>query len=356
MRERLAEEEKPELKVIDNKEILLDEEVYILDKEAHGLEEEANVKSRPSVEPDIVDIVVDDEVVMDIEENWGVGKGMKASLVGWLIISLLIMGGAMTLLLVSKKGREFEIADQPLLGNEFGTVQDEREEVNPAELVNALFENLSGYFAAESVSEKLRFVRHPDRVKNLMGDHYGRNEMKPKKLVKILSQAPVTLDFRFYNAIYVEMDDGSREPVLVELLDNGDSKVDWEGHVCYLPVPWDEYIKKRPIGNFLMRVYAQNIDYYAYDFSDDEKYTSYKLTTRDYDGYLYAYALNNTEAGKKMNDYMNSLVRKARWKQQAIFLEVSFPEDSVGLNQLVIHDLAARSWLYSKPLTKIKRE
>ena len=349
MRVRVDEAEKPELKLIDNEKAALDEEVYVLEEKDGG-----NVKCRPSIEIDMVDLIVEDASVTDteIEETWGIRKEVKSSLIGWLILSLLIIGAAITWLFVSEADEDVEIAESSLLGNDVITVLDKQEELEPAELVNSLFENISAYFAAESISEKLRFVRHPDRVKVLMEEYYGQNEIKTKDLARLLSQSPATLDYRLYNGVFVEMADGSKDSVLVELLDGGDTKIDWEVDVCYLPVPWDEYIEKRPVGSFRMRVYVQKVDYYAYEFSDDEKYTSYQLTTRDFDGHLYAYALNDSKAGQKINAYMNKVKKKGQKGLQSMLLDVSFPRESTGLNQLVIDELVAVSWVYSKPLTK----
>ena len=347
MRVSVDEEAKPELKLIDNEKAALDEEVYVLEEKDGG-----NVKCRPSIDIDMVDLIVEDASVTEIEETWGIRKEVKSSLIGWLILSLLIIGAAITWLFVSEADEDVEIAGSSLLGNDVITVLDKQEELEPAELVNSLFENISAYFAAESISEKLHFVRHPDRVKALMEEYYGRNEIKTKDLARLLSQSPATLDYRLYNGVFVEMADGSKDSVLVELLDGGDTKIDWEVDVCYLPVPWDEYIEKRPVGSFRMRVYVQKVDYYAYEFSDDEKYTSYQLTTRDFDGHLYAYALNDSKAGQKINAYMNKVKKKGQKGLQSMLLDVSFPRESTGLNQLVIDELVAVSWVYSKPLTK----
>ena len=87
------------------------------------------------------------------------------------------------------------ITSQPLLGNDVTTALDEQEEVEPAELVNSIFENLSAYFAAESIAKKLIFVRDPGRAKDLMADYYQRNEIMPKELVRILSQTSLSLGF-----------------------------------------------------------------------------------------------------------------------------------------------------------------
>ena len=351
MKARVDEAEKPQLKVIDDEELALAEEAYVLMKE-----EEENFKSSPSKGSDIVDVIVNDGPVIDLEATWGIEKGIKSLPIGWLILSFLIIGGSVTWLFISEKGKGGEVARQSLLGNEDTRALAKQEEGESAELVDSLFENISAYFAAKSISEKLKFVRYPDRVKALMEEYYGRNEIKTKEVVRILSQRSLSLDFRLYNAVFVEMADGSKESVLVELFDDGDMKIDWEGHVCYLPVPWDEYIEKRPIGSFLMRVYVQRIEYYTYDFSDDEKYTSYKLTARDFDGHLYAYTLNDSEAGRKMNDHMNKVVKSGQKKPQPLMLEVSFPMESRRLDQIVIDDFVATSWVYSKPLTKIEGE
>jgi hypothetical protein len=119
---------------------------------------------------------------------------------------------------------------------------------------------LGGFFAAENVDEKLRWVRDPERVRPLMVDFYASHELRDqgwKGVGWVKAVAEPGFRFGYVQALFEKA-----EPVavVVEELADGRVVVDWESSVRYGELPWREFVQARPERPTLLRMLASRSD------------------------------------------------------------------------------------------------
>ena len=136
----------------------------------------------------------------------------------------------------------------------------------------------------------------------------------------------------------------------MEQAEDGRVFVDWETQVCYQPMSWEDFIKKRPTGESLdFRVYLQPDfgGFFSHEFSDEEKWSVYRLTTKGSDDYLFGYALKGSELGEKLI----KLSRANRGYPVALFLKLRIPEGTTSPRGVIIDEVICERWARVTPLT-----
>jgi hypothetical protein len=116
--------------------------------------------------------------------------------------------------------------------------------------------SLTGFFTAESIDEKLQWVRDPERVRPLMASFYAAHEFKPQAFAELgWVRSVEEPGFRFG---YVQARFENAEPVsvIVEELADGRVVVDWESSVRYGEMSWKEFLQAKPERPTLLRLLA----------------------------------------------------------------------------------------------------
>jgi hypothetical protein len=166
---------------------------------------------------------------------------------------------------------------------------------------------VEGYYAAGEISEKLKYVRHPERVRGMMEDYYQRQPMVTGQLHQLEK----------YSALDVE-------------------KVPF--------VYWDDFISNRPAEPQVMRVAVKPDSFYVYEFRDSQKYDCYQLTTKNSDRHIFGYAVKGSELSIRLRQFFMRVKQLSDLSPEPMMLELRFPAASDQGNCVHIDRLVAPRW------------
>ena len=294
--------------------------------------------------PDVAQLPEDESLYRGRDDGKG-KKQWKLPALGWFVFAGLILGGAIIALEVvldeapepeeKPTVLEVELVD-PQQKAEVEKVRDTLEELNSC---------ARGYLKEDTIKGKLAYVRHPKRVRPLMVQYYESHQMEAKQFQQFESYRAVKIDGSSFVFGRVVMADGSRQELLLEQLENGSFKVDWESDVCYLPMPWDDYISKRPTEPLVMRVHARPDNFYAYGF-DEDRYDCFQLTAQGSDDYLFGYTIKGSEASIALRGFFMRTRKLAGDKAEPVTLLLRFPEEGRSKKCVHIDRMMAPRWIF----------
>ncbi len=221
--------------------------------------------------------------------------------------------------------------NEPKLMEEAARDYDEMEEV------------LRGFLSAKTVEERLRYVRHPNRVESLMSDHYRRFPIQSYQYKEVSEYTIVPLKKRPFVALNVRVAEGKDVPILLENVGKG-YLVDWESFVSYQPIAFEDYLKKRPTVPIDLRVYGSFDDFYAYEFPEEDGYLCVRMTAKHTDKVIFGYVKEGTAIASEMKKYLEAPL--GRSKTQPFILRVRFLPESKAPRSVVIDKIVATFWAY----------
>lgn len=305
------------------------------------LKEDGEGKKGRSQEPDVGVLIESD--FRDTEDDWHEPTKPGTTVPwGWMGLLALVFASGIIWSLVQVResvGRRAEVKNETK-----ALMEAEEQSVLEAEATLATIEKVTkDYFESRSVEELLRYVRHSERVKPLMAAFYANSPLQPRRVTEVFSLDPVTLanmaNFWFVSCI---LDDGTETQILVEVFSENDAKVDWETHVTYQPLPWDEFATKREggyTGDF--RVLAEQDHYYSHEFTDSKNLVCLRLRGLDTYEVLYGYVERNNPAWGEMEKQLE----KNSGRPSPMILRLHVPEGLNSPRGVVIRDMIAPRWL-----------
>lgn len=295
-----------------------------------------------SNEPDVGSLI--ERKLPQPEDQWeGPAAAAKGMPWGWVALIGAIFAGGISWSLVEvnrAEERREELNRQALNILE----KEQQEEVDAEDLIGSIEKAAADFFDSRSVEELLRYVRHPERVKPLMENHYAGKPIEPIRVENISGLDPLTIDHRaMFWLVSCELEGSLRNQVLVEAKSATDVKVDWETFVCYQPMPWDEFAKARPggyTGDF--RVYAEMDHYYSYEFSDADEFVSLRLTALNSEETLYGYVERRGVLAKRISD----LIANNGENPTPLILRLHVPEGFRSKRGVVVRSLVCPRWMF----------
>lgn len=296
-----------------------------------------------SDESDLGALVEMDEIPVD--DNWEdpAGKSGKSVPWGWLVLLGCIFAGAIIWSL-SEVSRSTDKQGQ-LIGEAKVTLEKETEEQRDAEsVIDMIDQSVHAFFDSRSVEELLRYVRQPQRVAPLMEKYYLGKAPEPLRVEKILSLDPVTIDdHATFWMVSCELEGGETSQVVVEVISPKEVKVDWETFVAYQPMDWDEFARSRPggyTGDF--RVFVEPDNFYSYEFSDGDAFSSFRLTALRGEESLNGYVYRNSEIEAGI---MDAIARNGGGSTPMI-LRLHLPKGLLSKRGVVVKELICPRWLF----------
>jgi len=202
---------------------------------------------------------------------------------------------------------------------------------------------ITNFLAAKTVEEKVKFVRHPERILPLMKGYYERHQLEPLTFKETSEYHIASLEQRPFMALKVEVEEGEGVAVLVEDLPDG-MLVDWESYVCYEPITPEKYVEEKPTKPYSFRVYAQKDYFHAYEFSDESKFECYRLTFRDSETILYGYVQRGEVTDQKFREIFPDGQVKMKIP---MILKVRFLEGGKATRSVLIEDLESKLWAFA---------
>jgi len=228
-------------------------------------------------------------------------------------------------------------------GNGPGGDQGE-ERMNAEEYLRKMEAVVTAFLAADTVEERLKYVRHPKRVLPLMKDFYQSRPLKTYKFQKISRYMGTAIGLKPFIVLSVAAGENESLPILLEDSSEG-VLVDWESFVCYLPILPAKYLEERPTDPVSLRVYAAPSNFYVYEFSSERDYRCFRLTFRKSDTTFYGYAKRGSEVAQKFHDVFKSSKSK---EAKPLILKVRFLEDGKADRGVLIEDLESTLWAYGE--------
>ena len=299
-------------------------------------------------EPGVEALIETDATNPDfLEHDWGKDSNyQKAIPWGWFVLLGLIIGGAITWSLTGVQEAEVQagkirIATQSVLGNEA------QEEMEAAQLIDRIDTIIRKFFDTTSIDGLVPMVRHAERVRPLMEQYYAGKPIPLSRVTRTNLFQPITLDNQsnFWMANVVLADRSNRN-VILEILDTGEPRIDWETLVCYQPMRWDSFATTRPAGVSLdFRVYLEPDHFFSHEFADATHWNCYRLTALHSDETLFGYAKTDGEVSK----YLGELLSRNQQRKISVTVRLVIPEGVQSRRGVIIEELLSPRWLYVLP-------
>lgn len=301
--------------------------------------------------------IVSEKQSFDPETDWIEDEEQKGKLevpIGWFVLLVAGLLGVLIWVFFQTKSKDIETADLGTKPNESESVDlarspdsvsspvNEIEDARAEEHFVRMEEVVANFLSAKTFEEKAKFVRHPKRVLPLMKRYYETHEFTPLTFKDTHEYHIVSLSNRPFIALMVEVEEGSKVPVLLEDLPGG-MLVDWESFVCYQPVAPEEYIEGRPTETYSLRVYAERDEFFTYEFSDEDKYECYRLTFRNSDVIMYGFV---EKGGVTAREIASMVSPGRRGVKIPVILKVRFIEDGKARRSVLIEDLESKLWAF----------
>lgn len=282
-----------------------------------------------------------------LEQDWGKHSSHHRPIPwGWFILIALILAGAVIWSLFGVK--EAEVKAEQLKVTTGSVLGDEaREELEAGKLVDRIETVTRQFFDATSVEAMTRLVRHPERVRPLMDRYYQGKPIpaKPIKRAKLLQPLTIQNRANFWMST-AEFPDRSTRTLVIEILEGGEPRIDWETLVHYQPMKWDDFATVRPAGISMdFRVYVEQDNFFSHEFADPSRWKSFRLTAPDSDETLFGYA----KIDEATNQALAKLLTRNRGRKTSVIVRVTIPEGLQSRRGVVIEKLLNPGWLYVNP-------
>lgn len=196
------------------------------------------------------------------------------------------------------------------------------------------------FLQAKTVAELLPVVRHPKITGPRIQTRHPDGMLKPPGMESFAEGGSVILE---KSTAVVKVRTATFEEREVSFYKSVDGwKVDWESWVGWSDLPWDEFLEKQPKTPSRFRVRLKPIIYYNFGFSDDRKWRSYLVESPDGNHRLFAYV----ERGSRVDNLINFADNP---NGGDYVLDLRFPTDNPGSNQVLIEDRIADGWVEPEP-------
>ena len=346
------------IRIVEDSE---EEEVVRLDVPEAGTLTMREPSKEKMVMPNMMGETDLDEVpeILGPESEWLVAAEAKEVTIvpmGWFVLLFAGLGGVLIWAFFQGRGEvEGTVEAGPLpntmidqeaydrLGqsvfryDEAKLMEDAARDYNEMEVI------LRGFLSAKTVEERRKYVRHPDRVKPLMLDHYRRFPIQSYQYKEVSEYTTIPLKKKPFVALNVRVAEGKNFPILLENVEKG-YLVDWESFVSYQPIAFEDYLKKRPTIPIDLRVYGSFDDFYAYEFPEEDGYLCVRMTAKHTDEVIFGYVKKGTTIASEMKKHLEA--PPGRPRTQPFILRVRFLPESRAPRSVVIDKIVSTFWAY----------
>ena len=205
-------------------------------------------------------------------------------------------------------------------------------------------ETVRKFFEANSVSEKLAFVRDPGRVRPLMSDYYNRQPMPKMKWQSLGWTLPVDEPGFRLGYVQATFENGAPASLVVEEMENGSFVVDWESFVRYGELNWRDFLLIRPVQPKLFRVIASKSDHGALHPAGSGQETI-EIKHPEEDGVVYATLDKNDPDMAPMVQQL----QQGKWKDVPLTLRLCYPGTASDGKAVRIAGVEGKGWLILQP-------
>lgn len=287
----IAKKQAPQLKVVEE---AIEQDSEPIDAAATETEREYKAFEGKSIEANIDAIINKEEIDPDANEKaWGTRSNHKLP-IGWTTLIATLICASVYYIIQSYK--ENELSDVQLQNEVKQKLQVVDFETNIAEnVLTDIKKCVFHYLAASTIDEKLKYSRPDKDLKAKMEQYYKNHDLVPKKCDEIIHYQPLALKDCNVWKVMAKTGENEGEVVIVAQNEKNEVSVDWESHVLYQPMDWEDYISKKPSVSMEFRVNVYPESRYLGEYSSESRWSCYRLTVKDNEKSLYGYVLRDSQ-------------------------------------------------------------
>ena len=300
-----------------------------------------------SHEPNI-DLILDPaaEAAQGLEQNWGNESSASSGIPwGWFALLGLVISAALVWSLSNVEKSQTKAVEIAQSANTTLTI-DETGNREATLLIEAIEKTIRQFFVATTIEDRLKLVRHPERVKALMENYYGAQNfpLVSEPLDAIVSLHPITLErsAAFWMGS-VSFKNSKQQDLILEILESGEVKIDWETLICYQPMKWEEFIKQRPEGKSNdFRVYIEPDNLFSHEFADSSRWNCFLISTLHSDEIVYGYS----EVDSPISKDILSQIAQNQGQRVSLILRLGIPEGLKSRQGTIIEKVVSNNWIF----------
>ncbi len=282
-----------------------------------------------------------------MEADWGKQAAHHRSIPwGWFaLVGLLLTGAAIWSL---GRIREADVqAEQILVATQSTLADDAKENFEANQLIDRIEAATRSYFSATDAATLASHSRQPKRVTPLIARHYEGKPIPSNRVLRTLLLQPLTLERRGNFWMHsVELENLETRNLIIEILDSGEPKIDWETFVCHQPMNWDTFALVRPTGVSLdFRVYLEQDHFFSHEFADSSLWHCFRLTALDSEETLFGYVKKTDPVAADLL----AVLKQNPGKKAAVIVRINIPEGLQSRRGVVIERLMCPHWIYLNP-------
>ncbi|MFT4639766.1 MAG: hypothetical protein ACI8T1_003091 [Verrucomicrobiales bacterium] len=182
-------------------------------------------------------------------------------------------------------------------------LQDPTDRWSRAEMLELARPGIVSFLGSTSNEQALQYVRRPGKVSFMMKKHYLPGSFQPMAFDSIGPAENCHLVSDGFFVIPVTLKDYSSRGIAVQIPDGVTSNeflIDWESWEGYSEMGFSEMRLRQPKDPVLVRCYIVQDEYYNFEFSDKERYLSFKISDHTREEQLWVYADRSSVAYGKM--------------------------------------------------------
>lgn len=267
------------------------------------------------------------------------GKAEKLPM-GWIFAGGALLLGVTVAGIVFSRSKPGDAATGPLpmpppaIGGDAGarpTLADRSD----AELLAEALPLAEKFATAKQVEDLVPLVLHPSITRQRMIDYYKDGKVVSPGMAKTDSGQSIDRDREVISFMFMSADFEQRELIFGQTPEG--LRIEWESWVGWSDIPWATFLSSKPAEPHLFRVLVSPVNYYNFEFGDDNKWKSYRLLSPDGEHSIYGYVEKGSEVDRMM--LMDPDVKKVAMK-----LKLAFPPGGLKDNQVIITSFVSLGW------------
>jgi hypothetical protein len=192
------------------------------------------------------------------------------------------------------------------------------------------------FLEATTVEELLPLVRNPEVAEARMRGFYPGGKVEPPGMQPLDSGAGVSVRDKLVSLAIRTRDFEEKSLAFIDTSQG--LKVDWESWAGWSEISWKEFMETKPTTGHVFRVILAPVDYYNFEFTDDQKWQSYRLESPDHEYAVYAYAEKGSILSGRIHTDRDT-------KSLNLMLSLKFPAGAASSNQVEIERFVAEGWV-----------
>lgn len=289
-----------------------------------------------------------DEYFANLEDQWAENYANKRK-INWKILPAVYAVAAVAhtvITMISIPQSNIEKRQQIEAHIEKSTIE-EKESITATEKLHTAVRE---YLNASTVEEKIKWVRHPERVKPLMSLHYEKNSIEDREFVAVREMKAVSAWSKSFILLSAELKSGGKQFLAVEHTEDDNYKIDWETEVCYQPISWKIFSQVRAPISLNMRVLVRPDMQYTMNFTEEDQYVCFRMVTRENQEPIYGYVKKDSPVWHDLRLFFTGK-RQTRIDGEPVILRLRVPDQGVAKDGVIIERFLSDRWMYLDPPT-----